>query len=109
MVVGAIGQAVRGERGFMTKQLNVVDHKIKLFKAPLPPPRYPKGYAERYALALPSGRAKRYPLGRRKTLAQLRVLGKPSSVFWTRECAPTDKERRRRNLGSSADESSSNY
>ncbi len=37
--VGAIGQAVRGERGFMTKQLNVVDHKIKLFKAPLPPPR----------------------------------------------------------------------
>ncbi len=65
--VGAIGQAVRGERGFMTKQLNVVDHKIKLFKAPLPPPRYPKG--------LPSGRAKRYPLGRRKTLAQLRVLG----------------------------------
>ncbi len=58
----------------MTKQLNVVDHKIKLFKAPLPPPRYPKG--------LPSGRAKRYPLGRRKTLAQLRVLGLPSSVFW---------------------------
>ena len=49
--VGAIGQAVRGERGFMTKQLNVVAHKIKLFKAPLPPPRY----------------AKRYPLGRRKT------------------------------------------
>ena len=39
MVVGAIGQAVRGERGFMTKQLNVVDHKIKLFKAPLLPPR----------------------------------------------------------------------
>ena len=35
----------------MTKQLNVVDHKIKLFKAPLPPPRY----------------AERYPLGRRKT------------------------------------------
>ncbi len=54
MVVGAIGQAVRGERGFMTKQLNVVDHKIKLFKAPLPPPRY--------ALA------KLYPKGRVLTL-----------------------------------------
>ncbi len=45
--------------------------------------RYPKGYAERYALELPSGRVERYPypkvyrlgLGRRKTLAQLRVLG----------------------------------
>ena len=37
----------------MTKQLNVVDHKIKLFKAPLPPPRYA------LALAL----AKLYPKG----------------------------------------------
>ena len=44
MVVGAIGQAVRGERGFMTKQLNVVDHKIKLFKAPLPPPRHRQAF-----------------------------------------------------------------
>ena len=44
-------------------------------------PRYPKG--------LPSGRAERlalewgYPLGRRKTLAQLRVLGLSRAPIWT--------------------------
>ena len=58
--------------------------------------RSPQRADPAYPLGLPSGRAERYPypkgyplgLGRRKTLTQLRALGKPSSVFWARGYAP---------------------
>ena len=74
--------------------LSVIDEFVSLvnpvlFEPPFPPegsrtcgqtPRYPKGYAERYALALPSGCAKRlalewgYPLGWREMHSEGQVF-----------------------------------